>query len=468
MYQLRRQLHRPQDHQYHRHKRLLEAIVDAIKQSDNTIQLIKVKSHTGIVGNEVADQLAGRATGAQNNKHACAEPDAELWTAYDHPGSSRATMFWPIHVWKELSEGRAGQEPSEVTRSRALNDIGTSVKHHMANLLKYGASKLSTVYFTSWRDTEDGRDPCSHHMMHSKDITQAERSTALRYRTGTMYTAKMRHRYKQADTPTCLLCGQVDGGHHTAAGCPALTRMYISRHHKAGQAIARAIADGRHGAHLVMTDVGKYQDDAGADAASHERAEGVAGEDTPEVDPQKLPHRIPISALPENMSHSDKQAAIKNSVPDAFLRCPPERQGEGSSYMIAELKYCRDTDPEQQLQRAHQQHEELATSLRKCIGVKDRVTAVPIMLGVSGGIFKKQTIDTLQQLGVQGDMLTKLKYKLHRIAVKHLHWIHKTKRKKERELQGDTAGTGNVKKRKQQRAGWQHGSNPCPGKKRKS
>jgi hypothetical protein len=244
--------------------------------------------------------------------------------------------------------------------------------------------------------------------------------------------------------------------------------MYISRHHKAGQAIARAIADGRHGAHLVMTDVGNYQEDAGADDASHERGESGAGEDLLEMDPQQLPHRIPTSALPDSMSHSAKQAAIKNSVPDAFLRCPPERAGEGCTYMIVELKYCRDTDPEQQMQRARQQHEELVASLRKHIGVKDRVTAVPIMLGVSGGIFKRQTDAMLKQLGVQGDMLKKLKYKLHRIAVKHLHWIHTTKRKKERGLQGATVEGSNAKKRTQQQAGWRHGSNPGPGKKRKS
>jgi ribonuclease HI len=434
MYQLHRQLHRPQDHQYHQHRRLLEHIVRDIRQSEQPIHVFKVKSHTGVIGNEVADQLAKQATlldEEQPTQGGEGDDTVPIVHEYHHPGSSKAAMFWPVHVWKEMRIGEG-----EVVRSKALNNIGNAVKQHMTHLLKLGSSRQDTVYFSSWKTTEDNRDPCSHHMMHSKEITQAERSTALRYRTGTMYTAKTRHRYKQADNPRCLLCGQEDGGHHTASGCPALTKLYLSRHHKAGQAIAKAIAEGRHGAHLIMTDVGRYTHEAnGGHAGSDGDPEGE-GETAPAVDLTKLPHRIPVDALPSSMPRMAKQAAVKHSVPDAFLVCPGRQEEEGDTYMIAEVKYCRDTDPEQQMQRARDQHEELAVSLRKSVRDKDSVTRVPVLLGVSGTIFKRQTLSTLQKLGVEGNSLTKLKYRLHRIAVKHLHWIHMTKRKKERELEG--------------------------------
>jgi hypothetical protein len=92
---------------------------------------------------------------------------------------------------------------------------------------------------------------------------------------------------------------------------------------------------------------------------------------------------------------------------------------------------------------------------------------------VSGGIFNKQTINTLKKLGVQGDLLNKLKYRLHRIAVKHLHWIHTTKRRKERQLEGSAAqqNSGNYKahnKRSRQQAGWSHADKVCSSKRRKS
>jgi ribonuclease HI len=470
MYQLHRQLHRPQDHQYHQHRRLLEHIVNDIKQSEQPIHIFKVKSHTGVIGNEVADTLAKQATLLDEEQPTTGGEGDDAVTAvheYHHPGSSKAVMFWPVHVWKEMRVGEG-----EVVRSKALNNIDSAVKQHMAHLLKMGASKQDTIYFSSWRNTEDDRDPCSHHMMHSKEITQAERSTALRYRTGTMYTAKTRHRYKQADSPNCLLCGQADGGHHTASGCPALTKLYLSRHHKAGQAIAKAIAEGRHGAHLIMTDVGKYTHGANGGHAGDDGDPTGEEEAAPAVDLAKLPRRIPLDALPNSMSREAKRAAIKHSVPDAFLVCPARQEEEGDTYMIAEVKYCRDTDPWQQLQRAHDQHEELAVSLRESVRDKDRVTRVPVLLGVSGAIFKKQTLSTLQKLGVEGSSLTKLKYKLHRIAVKHLHWIHMTKRRKEKELEG-VAGQrrhgrqNSTKKRSLQQTSWSHKDSKCASKRRK-
>ena len=386
---------------------------------------------------------------------------------YQHPGSTRSSMYWPVHVWKERRALRPGQELREVTRSKALRNVGAALKQHMNHLLKLGVADQTTQYFSSWRDTEESRDPCSHHMMHSKDITQGERSTALRYRTGTMYTAKQRHRFKQADSPRCMLCGQEDGGHHTASGCPALTRLYMSRHNKAGRAIARAIADGRHGAHLVMTDVGNHADGGQDEEGKEKSEEGKSCQEAPVVDLASLPHRIPLEALPDNMPHSVKQAAIKHSVPDAFLYCPAKQNGAGDTYMIAEIKYCRDTDPTQQLHRAKAQHTQLVDALKKAIGPKDRVKVVPVLLGVSGGIFTRQTLNTLKKLGVEDGALNRLKYKLHRMSVKHLHWIHTTKRKKERAMQPSAAGCSDSRKRTTPQGGWAMRDATCLSKRRR-
>ena len=45
IYQIRKQLHRPQDHSLHLHQKLLQVIADCIVNSPNPIHLIKVKSH---------------------------------------------------------------------------------------------------------------------------------------------------------------------------------------------------------------------------------------------------------------------------------------------------------------------------------------------------------------------------------------------------------------------------------------
>jgi hypothetical protein len=166
-----------------------------------------------------------------------------------------------------------------------------------------------------------------------------------------------------------------------------------------------------------------------------------------------------------------KQDAVKHSVPDAFLMCPEKRAGDGDTYIIAEIKYCRDTDPAQQLQRAREQHAELAHSVSRYSKARDRVCQVPILLGVSGTIFKRQTVNTLKRLGVDGDLLTKLKYRLHRIAVKHLHRIHTAKRKQEKHLEGTATGgcqTSNTSKRPVQKTGWDNTDSRRPDKRRKS
>jgi len=244
-------------------------MVEIIRESTEApVNIIKVKSHIGIVGNEMADELAKEAarTDMETGEDSCTPTqlgaDIQADTVeYQHPGSNRDDMSWPVHVWQETKQGPGGTAPQHIHRSRALNNLGPDLRRHTAAKLNLGMANTQTVYFASWQATEADRDECRYHMMHTTDITHAERATALRYRTGTMYTAKQRYRYKQTDSPTCVLCGAVDGGHHTAAGCKHLTRLYIHRHNKAGRAILRAVADGKQGAHLVMADFGKHREE---------------------------------------------------------------------------------------------------------------------------------------------------------------------------------------------------------------
>jgi ribonuclease HI len=65
LYMIDKQLHEPQKHEECKHWKLLAAIVDLLlvraKKGCHTT-FAKVKSHIGIRGNEIADQLAGEAT----------------------------------------------------------------------------------------------------------------------------------------------------------------------------------------------------------------------------------------------------------------------------------------------------------------------------------------------------------------------------------------------------------------------
>jgi hypothetical protein len=198
--------------------------------------------------------------------------------------------------------------------------------------------------------------------------------------------------------------------------------LYTYRHNKAGQLILRAVRDGTMGAYVVMMDLGKAGD---IDQQGRDQEGG-----------QQPPRRIPRDALPDAMPEGVKAEMTRHSIPDAFLY-QPATQEHPARYVIVEIKYCRDTDPRQQLDAAQNQHKPLEMAIRAA-APEAIVQYVPIMLGVGGTIFKSCTIEPLSQLGIQKGALNTLKYKLHRHAVKQLHWIYKVKRRHETRISEGT------------------------------
>jgi hypothetical protein len=142
--------------------------------------------------------------------------------------------------------------------------------------------------------------------------------------------------------------------------------------------IMKAVRDGAMGAHVVMMDLGR-----------------AAGERQQQEGRQQLPSRIPRDALPQDMPDSVKAAVTRHSIPDAFLY-QPATQEFPARYVIVEVKYCRDTDPTQQLDAAQNQHKPLEMAIRAA-ATGALVQYVPIMLGVSGTIFKSCTAVHVQQ-----------------------------------------------------------------------
>jgi len=66
--QIRKKIRYPELHTYHIHHNLLETIIKAIRNTATFfIKFLKVKTHTGIFGNERADQIA---------KHVAKHPEA--------------------------------------------------------------------------------------------------------------------------------------------------------------------------------------------------------------------------------------------------------------------------------------------------------------------------------------------------------------------------------------------------------
>ena len=144
---------------------------------------------------------------------------------------------------------------------------------------------------------------------------------------------------------------------------------------RAARLILRQVSRGRMGRYVVMMDTGR---------------EELCVEDELEVKPR----HIPIDILPPNIPEKDKKILVKHSRPDAFLYKPATKT-KPAEYIIIEVKYCRDSDPQGQLERAEEQHRALADALERASqegidkwGRRSTVKYIPIILGVSGAIYK--------------------------------------------------------------------------------
>lgn len=201
-------------------------------------------------------------------------------------------------------------------------------------------------------------------------------------------------------TANCPLCGQLDGVSHIAGGChhDTMERMYTARHNSTGRLLLRAISKGDLGTDLVMADLG-----------SAEKCE---------LDGAPVLSRCPKELEPFLRNHTGR-----NSRPDAIILT---KGADGTDTIsIIEFKYCKDTKPEDQLEKCMTQHSSLISDLRAA-GYK--VEIVPILIGHSGTIYTSHTLDNMKKLGISTYHARKCALKMHVDAINHLHSIVKTRR----------------------------------------
>ena len=102
-----------------------------------------------------------------------------------------------------------------------------------------------------------------------------------------------------------------------------------------------------------------------------------------------------------------------------------------SRVYIVELKFCSDTQPNKQLAKCKEQHAKLAQELIQAGYDKKNVKVIPILIGMSGTIYKEHTIEALEQLGVSHICAIRSAKKMHQTAIRLLHSIVKNRRRLE-------------------------------------
>ena len=322
MYQIKKMLRRPQDLLNHQHCELIKEIVTEIVNRGLRTTLHKVKGHASIIGNEKADAIAkAAATGDTSDYEECEK--------YESPSNNRLTQYWPHKTqWNNCWLRTNGQRTliDRFKRVNPLTDLHDSVRHYCHQKSRFGMANRATCYFEAFKRIEERLDlPASNEYMTSGKIKYAERKTALRYRYGTMWTRKMAYRCgHSAPSSKCLLCGDEDGGHHTASGCPALKKKYINRHNKVGRLIMTRVLRGRKGAFVIQMDLGSTENCAEDGIMAHQS------------------RSIPWELLPRGLKEAVQQAqGTTDKRPDGMLY-KPKNGNNPAEYWITEVKICRD------------------------------------------------------------------------------------------------------------------------------
>ena len=392
LYQVRKFVYNPMTMLMHTHRQLLQRIVDVGAACIGTIHIYKVKAHSGVIGNEGAD--AG-AKWAATHPHEC---DVQVQT----PDNPFEHEFWLYQC-----------NADEILRP--LHDLGTTLRTHLHNLYKLGKANIESEYYRYWQKVwskagHQGMCKPSNSFMTDASIPHAAKRCVMQYRQGVLWNGKLAMRCGKAATSACPLCGAPDSGHHILAGpCPKLANMVTERHNEAGRRICKAISQGAMGKHMVSMDVGSTQklQEAGVALA--------------------LPRQAPAWLMSPADWNTVKAANDgKASVPDAVLVMhkdhatgtpwDPNRDSPAAAEVrLVEIKYCRDTQPEDQLARATKQHHALMAHLRSK-GFSS-VSLHTILLGVGGTVYTGYTQQPLLDLGVSRPACTSLLSKLHKHAV---------------------------------------------------
>jgi ribonuclease HI len=218
MYQVMKQVTKPQDMKEHRHATLLSSIANNVRNMDRPVHIWKVKSHIGIFGNEVADQLA--VCTSKGQPYRASQGDSHETHEMTTASNQRESMAWP-YLQKEapatVSTSAQGHTP--------LPNMGETLKSRVIQRKHLGSSNTESVYYKAWKEVgAQLSHKHSHRFMTSTKVTDKSRKLALQYRYGLLPTQKNLYRYKPTSNSKCPLCGEEDRKHHSVSACPALSK----------------------------------------------------------------------------------------------------------------------------------------------------------------------------------------------------------------------------------------------------
>ena len=266
-----------------------------------------------------------------------------------------------------------------------------------------GHCNTDSIYYRSWQTIKELTDTTiSMKYAHSSNIPFGARRVCNMYRHGTLWNNKAAFRCRMRTDKDCPLCRKEDGISHIAGGCshPTMNRMYTERHNHTGRILLKAISKGDMGSDLVMADLGS--------------ASKCAEDEAPILPRSSLPGTI--ERLLDNAGY---EVTKGTSRPDAIIIT----RWTKPIILIIGFRYCKDTQPTNQLQACRTQHTEFIKSLRQAFPTHT-IKLVPIPIGHFGTIYKQCTLlASMKEVGIDCAHAIKCATKMHLDAIQQLHSI---------------------------------------------
>jgi len=388
---LNRALYNPESLRFHKHKQLLFETAEALQSRPFPVHIMKVRAHTGVRGNEMADQLATQAhdpeSGAVTGRFFAAGTSGRgpHWVQYLVPlPDDRGFERWNANDLQQHLLKLASAEQTKLV----FTDPKTSILKKIKGLLNEHGGLDVQASQAIWA--------CTTLSPWKKRMAALIRSQRL-WTTARM--VKCRRRNSNDDQPTDATCPYcfhgIDDVYHALNDCgaghakPACTL----RHDDAVCRVVTATLAGDNAERLLLWD-----------ATSATR---TPGEETD----RKLPAWI--------LSHAEQ-----HSIPDIFqISIPKGYEGPGPSLAakqhgvitLVEIKYAPDPDLNGAVRKqAKDQHKDLRTSL--LAQGWGTVNLYPVIIRNAGTITNTAN-DALQALGVDAAARMTL---LKRLAVDSL------------------------------------------------
>ena len=414
-------------------------------------RIIKVKAHTGIHGNEMADQLAKEAT-----DHEQFAPHGTVFIGQN----AYEGLSWPCMAPKEKDSSTAqdteGDASDDASEPRYVANLTTAVKTMAAERLQTGRTN-NTLYHTLWQKVTPFMDGhASNAFWTMPEITPAATRQLLKVRYGQIWTMRKAFLYRMPyfrggripNNTICPLacCSHPDSASHMLGECEeeGIKAMCIERHNVSLRMVLTEVAKGNHGNRLVYIDAGAEDKVRHLQCPNSTIPQEVISDRTlldhgmAQAAERRLlrPDALIIATNEVHVPATGKRNANRRRLPTRMVpnkgKDPPFRKCK--AYII-EVGYAAETRYEAKVQEKIEQHEKLRILL-EAEGFE--VVLQPIILGTTGGIFRSQN-DLLDQLGVPKQRQQKLNRRLHIHSIQYMHSIIKARRLKESTMQGHHA-----------------------------